>query len=103
MLYSCILPQFLAWIFLKSLFFQILNKFNLHIKDGQRVAILGQSGSGKSTLLALLQRFYDVNQGQVRLIHPHSLHVLGVFFLFIYLSVCMSVYCSITQLKINTS
>ena len=52
--------------FYMFLLLQILNGFNLYIKNGQRVALLGESGSGKSTLLALLQRLYDVDDGMVR-------------------------------------
>ncbi|CAF0955337.1 unnamed protein product [Rotaria sordida] len=43
----------------------VLNNFNLDIKSGQRVAIVGMSGNGKSTLLHLLERFYDVQSGSV--------------------------------------
>lgn len=45
--------------------FKILNKFNLNIKSGERVAIVGASGAGKSTILQLLLRFYDVNSGKI--------------------------------------
>src|SRR5438067_7494364 len=41
--------------------------FTLHVEAGQRVGLIGPSGSGKSTLFALLQRFYDVQSGRVRL------------------------------------
>ncbi|KAL9647758.1 hypothetical protein ABK040_015245 [Willaertia magna] len=43
----------------------ILNGFNLTIKPGQSVAIVGHSGSGKSTILSLLSRFYDVEDGSI--------------------------------------
>jgi ATP-binding cassette subfamily B protein len=43
----------------------VLSGFDLHIEPGQRVGFVGESGGGKSTLFALLQRFYDVSQGQV--------------------------------------
>ena len=43
-----------------------LNRFNLHIEPGKSIALVGASGAGKTTLLALLQRFYDPNQGAVR-------------------------------------
>jgi ATP-binding cassette, subfamily B, bacterial len=43
----------------------VLNGFNLAIKAGERVAIVGPSGSGKSTLFALMMRFYDPASGAV--------------------------------------
>jgi ATP-binding cassette subfamily B protein len=46
---------------------RVLNGFTLRIEPGQRVGLIGPSGSGKSTLLALLQRFYDVQAGRIRL------------------------------------
>ncbi|TWF42675.1 ATP-binding cassette subfamily B protein [Chitinophaga polysaccharea] len=44
-----------------------LKDFNLHIKPGQKVAIIGRTGSGKSTLAQLLIRMYDPQQGKVLL------------------------------------
>ncbi|MGE0750324.1 MAG: ABC transporter ATP-binding protein [Variibacter sp.] len=44
---------------------QIFENFNLTLKPGQSVGLVGQSGSGKSTLFALLQRFYDIQQGRI--------------------------------------
>ncbi len=43
----------------------VLKDFNLKVKKGQTVALVGQSGSGKSTIASLLTRFYDVNKGQI--------------------------------------
>lgn len=44
----------------------VLNGFNLHIQPGERVALVGRTGSGKSTVARLLDRFYDVDNGAVR-------------------------------------
>ncbi|CAB3969932.1 ABC transporter [Burkholderia cenocepacia] len=44
----------------------ILDHFELHIEPGQRVGLIGKSGAGKSTVLALLQRFYDTQDGAVK-------------------------------------
>ncbi|WP_175967301.1 ABC transporter ATP-binding protein [Burkholderia sp. BCC0322] len=44
----------------------ILDHFDLHIEPGQRVGLIGKSGAGKSTVLALLQRFYDTQDGSVQ-------------------------------------
>ena len=44
----------------------ILDHFDLHIEPGQRVGLIGKSGAGKSTVLALLQRFYDTQDGVVK-------------------------------------
>ena len=46
---------------------EVFNDFDLRIELGQRVGVVGPSGSGKSTLFALLQRFYDVQGGQIRI------------------------------------
>lgn len=45
----------------------ILRDFNLTIPSGERVGLVGPSGGGKSTLFALLQRFYDVTSGDIRI------------------------------------
>lgn len=44
---------------------QILDGISLHVKPGENIAIVGPSGSGKSTLMALLQRFYDPDEGNI--------------------------------------
>lgn len=43
----------------------LFKNFNLRIKPGQRVAIVGENGAGKTTLTKLLLRLYDVNNGEV--------------------------------------
>ncbi|UJR34424.1 hypothetical protein I4U23_021831 [Adineta vaga] len=43
----------------------ILDKLQLHIKPGQRIAIVGTSGGGKSTIIQLLERFYDTTRGRL--------------------------------------
>lgn len=45
----------------------ILRDFNLTLKPGQTVALVGASGSGKSTVASLLERFYEPNMGQITL------------------------------------
>ncbi len=45
----------------------VFSKFNLTIKNGEKVAIIGKSGAGKSTIVNILQRFYDINNGNVLL------------------------------------
>lgn len=43
----------------------VLKNFNLTVKKGSTVALVGQSGSGKSTIANLVTRFYDVNEGDI--------------------------------------
>ena len=43
----------------------VLKAVNLKIRDGERIALVGQSGAGKSTVIELISRFYDVNEGEV--------------------------------------
>ena len=43
----------------------LIEDFNLSVKPGQRVAIVGSTGCGKTTLINLLMRFYDVNSGTI--------------------------------------
>lgn len=45
----------------------ILNDFSLKVPKGHTVALVGQSGSGKSTIANLVTRFYDVNEGVIKL------------------------------------
>lgn len=44
---------------------KLIEDFNLSVKPGQRVAIVGPTGCGKTTLINLLMRFYDVNSGNI--------------------------------------
>ena len=44
---------------------QVFDKFSLRLQPGQRVGLVGQSGGGKSSLFVLLQRFYDVQHGNI--------------------------------------
>ncbi len=44
---------------------KLIENFNLSVKEGQRVAIVGPTGCGKTTLINLLMRFYDVTQGSI--------------------------------------
>ena len=46
---------------------KLIEDFNLHVKPGQRVAIVGPTGCGKTTFINLLMRFYDVNSGIISL------------------------------------
>lgn len=45
----------------------VLKNFSLEVKKGQSVALVGQSGSGKSTIANLLTRFYDVQEGAIKI------------------------------------
>ena len=49
----------------------IIKDFTAHVKQGQKVAIVGPTGAGKSTMIKLLMRFYDVNSGKI-LIDGHN-------------------------------
>lgn len=44
----------------------ILSGVNFHIEPGQSIALVGPTGAGKTTIINLLSRFYDVNEGSVR-------------------------------------
>ncbi len=46
---------------------KLIEDFNLSVKKGQRVAIVGPTGCGKTTLINLLMRFYDADSGEIRL------------------------------------
>ncbi|MDD3170970.1 MAG: ABC transporter ATP-binding protein, partial [Bacilli bacterium] len=44
---------------------QVLKDFNLEVKPGQKIALVGATGSGKTTVVNLLMRFYDVDSGSI--------------------------------------
>ena len=45
----------------------VLNDFNLEVKSGEKVALVGATGSGKTTVVNLLMRFYDVDSGSIKI------------------------------------
>ena len=45
---------------------KLIQDFNLKVKPGQRVAIVGPTGCGKTTIINLLMRFYDVDSGEIK-------------------------------------
>ena len=45
---------------------KLVQDFNLKVKPGQRVAIVGPTGCGKTTIINLLMRFYDVDEGAIK-------------------------------------
>ncbi len=49
---------------------QVMNDFSLKVGVGKTFALVGASGCGKSTVVQLIQRFYDVDEGQVKTISP---------------------------------
>lgn len=53
----------------------LLDRITLHVDPGETLAIVGPSGSGKTTLMALLMRFYDPQEGVIRL-DGHDLRTL---------------------------
>ena len=44
----------------------LLQDITIQVKPGQRIAIVGPTGCGKTTMINLLMRFYDVNEGEIR-------------------------------------
>lgn len=55
----------------------VLKDFNLKVEAGQTVALVGASGSGKSTAISLVQRFYDADDGVVKIdgVDVRTLHL----------------------------
>lgn len=54
---------------------KLIEDFNLQVKPGQRVAIVGPTGCGKTTFINLLMRFYDVNSGSISLGEHDIMHL----------------------------
>ena len=53
----------------------LFDKFNLKIKQGEKVGLVGRSGAGKTTLINLLLRFYELNEGEI-LINDHDIKTI---------------------------
>lgn len=53
----------------------LIEDFNLHVRSGQKIAVVGPTGCGKTTLINLLMRFYDVTDGTI-LIDGHPIRTL---------------------------
>ena len=45
----------------------LIENLNLNVKAGDRIAIVGPTGSGKTTLINLLMRFYNINEGEIKI------------------------------------
>ena len=45
----------------------ILNEMNLNFEAGKKIALIGQSGCGKTTIVSLIERLYDINDGEILL------------------------------------
>lgn len=58
---------------IKNLYFSyseykpLIEDFNLNVKPGDRIAIVGPTGCGKTTLINLLMRFYNINSGEIKI------------------------------------
>ncbi|MGV3560176.1 ABC transporter ATP-binding protein [Larkinella arboricola] len=58
----------------------VLRDINFSVKEGETVAFVGATGAGKSSIINLLSRFYDINQGEIRIdgveVHDYKLEAL---------------------------
>ncbi|MDR0888580.1 MAG: ABC transporter ATP-binding protein/permease [Coriobacteriales bacterium] len=54
----------------------IINDFSADVKPGQKIAIVGPTGAGKTTIVKLLMRFYDVNEGAIK-VGGHDVRTYG--------------------------
>ena len=55
---------------------EIIKDFSVHVKPGEKVAIVGPTGAGKTTMVNLLMKFYEINDGDI-LIDGVSIHDLS--------------------------
>lgn len=54
---------------------KLLHDLNLRVQPGQKIAIVGPTGCGKTTLINLLMRFYDIDQGEIRIGDESIYHI----------------------------
>lgn len=54
---------------------KLIEDFNLHVQQGQRIAIVGPTGCGKTTLINLLMRFYDADSGHIQVSGHDVMHM----------------------------
>lgn len=54
---------------------KLIDDFNLKVKPGQKIAIVGPTGCGKTTVINLLLRFYDINNGTIRLSGKNTMNI----------------------------
>ncbi len=54
---------------------KLIEDLNLHVKPGQRIAIVGPTGCGKTTIINLLMRFYDVDEGSIQVENTDIRHI----------------------------
>lgn len=54
---------------------KLIEDLNLHVKPGQRIAIVGPTGCGKTTMINLLMRFYDVDEGSIQVENTDIRHI----------------------------